>query len=113
MPGSIHKHFSRGNIRHSKHSYHRGQRRNSILDSNVSEPGLHPDERSGENIPYSHNPSIFLGRSRDLGLDRPPNTSNLLPAHSSGKTREKNPTCGKSRTWLAIAAPSRPFTKPD
>src|SRR6267143_6536630 len=62
--------FSRGNIRHSKHAYHRGQRRNSILDNNVPEPGLHPDERGGKDISHGHSASILLGRSRNLGLDR-------------------------------------------
>ena len=102
--------FSRGNIRHSKHAYHRGQRRNSVLDRNI--PGLHADERSGKNIPHSHSPSILLGRSKDIGLDRPPNTSNLLPAHHSRKTREKNPTCGKSRTRPALSAVTSSM-KPD
>src|SRR5207245_10021828 len=69
--------------------------------------GLHPDERSCENIPHSHSASILLGRSRDLGLDRPPNPSNLLPAYRSWKTREKNPASGKGRAGLALVTQYR------
>src|SRR5207245_11457210 len=89
----------------SMDSYHRRQRSNRILANNVPQPALPPDERSGENIPHSHSASILLGRSRDLGLDRPPTPRDFLPAYSSWKTREKNPARGKSRPRLALEAP--------